>query len=191
MQKFASWMKRNGWFVGLMVVALAGAWVLGWRGLRQTASQPSQRLVTQGGDPELQTASDYFEAGNAQFDAKHYENAIAYYGQALVLQPDYAEAYNNRAYAYMTLEKYDLALIDLNKAIELRPNYVNALMNRGDIYNYYYNVDTAKALTDYDKVLALDPTMAGLCGHRLLAEHNGWNLGTLGELISRREKSGC
>jgi tetratricopeptide (TPR) repeat protein len=107
------------------------------------------------------------------------------------LDPGFAEAYNNRAYTYMTLEQYALALDDLNKAIEIRPDYVNALLNRGDIYNYYYEIDSARALADYDRVLALDPALANRCGHRLLAAHNGWNLGTLGEIITRREKSGC
>lgn len=177
--------------VVVVLLALAAVGGLGWNQWRQDTHPPSERLLMTGPDPELETAGDYFEAGNNEYDQKNYEQAIAYYGEALALNPDYAEAYNNRAYTYMALQKYGPALEDLNRAIELRPDYVNALMNRGDIYNYYYEMDTAKAMADYDRVLALDPNLANLCGHRLLAEHNGWNFGTLGELIAKREKAGC
>ena len=96
-----------------------------------------------------------------------------------------AEAYNNRAYTYMTIRDYADALPDLDQAIALRPTYVNALMNRGDIYNFYYQIDRARALADYDRVLALGPEAthgASICGHRFLAGHNGWNLGALLDL---------
>jgi tetratricopeptide (TPR) repeat protein len=56
-----------------------------------------------------------------------------------------AEAYNNRAYTYMTIRDYADALPDLDQATALRPTYVNALMNRGDIYNFYYQIDRARA----------------------------------------------
>jgi hypothetical protein len=41
--------------------------------------------------------------------------------------------------------KYADALPALDRAIALRPTYVNALMNRGDIYNFYYQIDRARA----------------------------------------------
>ena len=55
-------------------------------------------------------------------------------------------------------------------------------MNRGDIYNYDYNIDRARAIADYDRVIALGPEAmrdTSVCGHRFLAVHNGWNLGTM------------
>lgn len=110
------------------------------------------------------------------------------------LNPDFAEAYNNRAYTYMTMENYALALPDLDQAIRLRPDYVNALMNRGDIYNYYYNIDFDLAVADYDRVLAVDPEApqhTSVCGHRLLAQHHGWDLSILGEILMRGKDSGC
>jgi hypothetical protein len=48
-------------------------------------------------------------------------------------------------------------------------------MNRGDIYNYICNIDFDKAIADYDRVLALDHQHTSVCGHRLLAQHHGWD----------------
>jgi tetratricopeptide (TPR) repeat protein len=81
----------------------------------------------------------------------------------------------------MTIRDYADALPDLDRAIALRPTYVNALMNRGDFYNFYYQIDRARALADYNRVLALGPAATNgtsVCGHMFLAKHNGWNLGT-------------
>ncbi len=131
---------------------------------------------------KLLTALDYFERGNYEYDLGNCAKAIEDYSKAIELNPIFPEVYNNRAYTYMMLEQYDQAFLDLDKAIELRPDYVNALMNRGDIYNFYYKIDRQRAIADYDRVLRIDPSMphhSSVCGHRFLAKHNGWNLGSL------------
>ena len=51
-------------------------------------------------------------------------------------------------------------------------------MNRGDIYNYYL-VDRARAIADYDRVIAPGPEAThatSVCGHRLVALHGGMTL---------------
>jgi tetratricopeptide (TPR) repeat protein len=139
----------------------------------------------------LTTAADYLMLGDYDFDRNDYHQAIEDYGHAIDLKPDFAEAYNNRAYTYMTIQEYALALPDLNEAIRLRPNYVNALMNRGDIYNYYYQIDYERALQDYNRVLAIDPNAPNLCGHRMLATSHGWNPGVLGRILLGGVDAGC
>jgi hypothetical protein len=80
----------------------------------------------------------------------------------------------------MMENNYAAALPDLDQAIALRPTYVNALMNRGDIYNFYFHQDNEQAIHDYNRVIALggDRTTS-VCGHRWLAVHHGWNIGTV------------
>lgn len=87
----------------------------------------------------------------------------------------------------MRMQKYKEALPDLNTAIKLNPNYVQAFMNRGDIHNYYYDIDKQAAIADYKQVISIagakrDKT--SVCGHLFLAEHNGWNVGTLIGLLT-------
>ena len=128
------------------------------------------------------TAAAYLAQGDADFDRGDCARAIATYSQAIALDPQYAEAYNNRAYTYMMQENYARALPDLDRAIQLRPTYVHALLNRGDLYNYYYAIDRRRAIADYDRVIAQGPAVYGgtsVCGHRWLALHNGWHLSTL------------
>ncbi len=131
-----------------------------------TSKQPTQ----------LKTAQDFFALGNYQYDIGNCLQAIVSYTQAIQLDPNFAEAYNNRAYTYMRLRNYKDALLDLDQAIAINPQYVEALMNRGDIYNYYYTIDKQKALADYHNVVALGKEKdksGSVCGHIAMAETNG------------------
>jgi len=142
----------------------------------------------------LVTAQDYFAQADYDYEQGNCDQAIVDYARTIELNPDLAEAYNNRAYIYMVKKEYALALPDLDRALQLRPNYVNALMNRGDIHNYYYEIDYTRAVADYDQVLSLDPNAAehtSVCGHRLLALNHGWNLNVLGSLLTNGVTAGC
>lgn len=135
-----------------------------------TVSQPPLRLTT---------AMDYFEEANYEYDTGNCWVAILDYNKSIEMNPNYPQAYNNRAYTNMRRGDYKDALPDLDKAIELNPNYIHALMNRGDIHNYYYAIDKQSAIADYEKVISLRGTRGtSVCGHLMLAQHNGWNLGT-------------
>ena len=129
----------------------------------------------------LTTAMDYFMQGNYDYDRGNCTKAISDYTASIGLNPDYPQAYNNRAYTYMRMQKYQNALPDLDKAIALNPTYIQALMNRGDIHNYYFAIDRQSAIADYEKVISLGGTQqsTSVCGHLFLAKHNGWNLGTI------------
>ncbi len=146
---------------------------------------------TTGSSPTDLAPEFHFQKANEEYDQGNCTAAIGGYSKVIKLNPNFAEAYNNRAYTYMMLEDYKNALPDLDRAIALRPNYINALMNRGDIYNFYYNVDKAKAMEDYDRVYELDPTHGSICGHRMLARNNGWTLGAYWELLTKGTKAGC
>ncbi len=142
----------------------------------------------------LVTAQDYFAQGDYEYERGACNAAIAAYTRAIEIDPKFAEAYNNRAYTYMVQHNYAEALPDLNKAIELRPDYVNALMNRGDIYNYYYEINYDRAVADYDRILQIGGREhnTSVCGHRLLAEHRGWDLGVFVEVFfTKGFDAGC
>ncbi len=132
----------------------------------------------------LMSANDYFTAGNYFYDLGNCKQAITDYTVAIRQNPNFAEAYNNRAYTYMRMRDYANALPDLDRAISLRPTYVNALMNRGDIYNFYYHIDRAQAISDYDRAIATGQTQhTNVCGHRILAASGGWSPIAVGVII--------
>jgi tetratricopeptide (TPR) repeat protein len=128
----------------------------------------------------LKTAADYFLQGNYDYDIGNCTKAIEDYSKSIKLNPGSPQTYNNRAYTFMRLRDYKSALTDLDHALAIKPDYIQALMNRGDIHNYYYAIDRKSSVTDYEKVIALGGTKGtSVCGHLFLAEHNGWNLGTV------------
>jgi tetratricopeptide (TPR) repeat protein len=140
----------------------------------------------------LVTAQDYLTLGDYDYDRGDCVQAIQDYSHAIAIDPTFAAAYNNRAYTAMRRQDYAAALTDLDRAIAIRPDYIAALMNRGDIYNYYYAIDRQRAMADYDRVIALGGTrQTSVCGHRLLASHDGWNPGVVVDLLTRGIDAGC
>jgi tetratricopeptide (TPR) repeat protein len=63
-----------------------------------------------------------------------YDLALSDYSKAIEINPNYANAYNNRGNLYSELQKYDLALSDYSKAIEINPNLAQAYLGRGGLY---------------------------------------------------------
>jgi len=123
----------------------------------------------------LVTAQDFSAQGDYDYELGKCDEALGDYSRAIQLNPEYAVAYNNRAYTHMVKKEYAAALPDLDRAIELRPDYVNALMNRGDIHTYY-QVDYARAVADYERVLALGPAAyqgTPVCNHLAIARNGG------------------
>jgi tetratricopeptide (TPR) repeat protein len=140
------------------------------------------------------TAEEFLKLGDVAFDGGNCQEAVAVYTQALARNPDYAEAYNNRAYTYMRMQNYAPALQDLDQALRIRPDYLHALMNRGDIHNYYFEQDRNKAIEDYDHILRLggQTKEPSVCGHRAVAiyslpGHEGWNLKSWLKLVLSRD----
>ena len=72
---------------------------------------------------------------------KNYDAALADYTRALELDPNLAQAYNNRGTTYAILKNYDAALADYTRALELDPNYAQAFNNRGTTYATLKNYD--------------------------------------------------
>ena len=103
-------------------------------------------------------AEDWFNKGNAHFDAHEYVEAVHAYTKALEETPQLAEAYLNRGLTYNNLDQPQKAIADFTRAIALRPNFIEAYFYRG-LANY--NMDRPdKAIEDLTKVLDLNPKYA-------------------------------
>lgn len=93
------------------------------------------------------------------YDIGNCQEAVSDYTKAIVINPNYVQAYNNRAYTSMRMRKYENVLRDLDKTIQIKPNYIQALMNRGDIHNYYYQIDRQAAISDYKELFLYQALM--------------------------------
>ena len=72
--------------------------------------------------------------GNDFAFAKNYGQALAAYDEAIKLNPQLAEAYNNRGTVKYELGQYSSAIEDYTTAIKLKSNFADALNNRGNAY---------------------------------------------------------
>ena len=100
------------------------------------------------------------------YEEEKWELALADYNKAIELNPNLAEAYNNRGDVYTQQEKWDLALADYNKAIELNPNLADAYYGRGNVYYNQREWDLAVvdytqgwdlAVADFTQAIELNP----------------------------------
>ena len=72
------------------------------------------------------------------------EAVIDAYDKAIRLEPDYAEAYNNRGIAKNNLGRHEEAIADYDEAIRLKPDYTMAYNNRGKTNALLNRTDEAR-----------------------------------------------
>ena len=104
-------------------------------------------------------------------EADDFDDKIEYYSNAIEIDPNYADAYNNRGLAYHDKYFYDRAIIhcdkaiaDYSKAIEIDPNLAEAYSNRG--VSYANKDDYDHAIADYSKAIEIDPNDAEVYNKR-------------------------
>ena len=84
------------------------------------------------------------EAKTLKEKREHRDNAIKHYTEALKLNDEYAEAYNNRGIAYAEKGEFDKALQDFSKAITLKPPDAAAYSHRGEAWLHLSKWENAK-----------------------------------------------
>ena len=137
--------------------AVAQAVSLQQQGKRDEAIEKWRAVahVAEEGDSE-QAARAWFSVG---YLLENPEDSIAAYNRAIDLDPDDADAYNNRGVVKGELGQYEDAISDCDEAIRLKPDNANAYTNRGNAkigLGYYED-----AISDYDKAIRQQPDNAG------------------------------
>ncbi len=114
------------------------------------------------------TAEEWFNKGLVAVD---WDEKIHCYTEAIHLNPDYAEAYNNRGLAYHNKGEFDRAIADYNAALQLKPDYVDAYNNRGLVY-MDGKKEYDRAIADYNAALQLKPDYANAYYNRGLVYYH-------------------
>jgi Flp pilus assembly protein TadD len=111
-------------------------------------------------------AEAYVQRGKDFLAAKQYDQAIASFSQAIILNPQMAKAYNNRGIAYCNKNRFDQAIKDFSRTIELDPKSGKAYNNRAVAYLMKGEKD--KARQDVEKAISL-----GIPVNRMLVDSVG------------------
>ncbi|MFN7416306.1 MAG: tetratricopeptide repeat-containing serine protease family protein [Dolichospermum sp.] len=98
------------------------------------------------------TADDYFELGFRKHEQKDYREAIVAYTEAIKINPNLDQAYNNRGWARYELGDKQAAIADYNQAIKINPNLDLAYYNRGLIYHQQGKYTAA--MSNYNQAVA-------------------------------------
>ncbi|XP_041354405.1 serine/threonine-protein phosphatase 5-like [Gigantopelta aegis] len=106
-------------------------------------------------EDDKKKAEEIKEKANSYFKKEDYNQAIAFYTEAIGLNPYVAAYYGNRSFAYLKIELYGYALEDATKALALDRNYIKAYYRRASA-----NMALGKfklALKDFDAVVKVKP----------------------------------
>ena len=98
------------------------------------------------------SAADHLERRRQYYEEGEYDLAIVEYDQAIELDPDNAEAYNNRSLANNKGE-LDRAIADLDQSIQLDPDNAIRYNIRGLVYVEKGELD--QAIADFREVLRI------------------------------------
>lgn len=91
-----------------------------------------------------------------QFDSEgNYEEAIRNYSHAIEMNPQYLDAYKDRAYLYHCNGEYDEAIRDYTEAIKLDPQNADLYCNRGSAFHGKKELELA--ISDYGAAIGLNP----------------------------------
>jgi tetratricopeptide (TPR) repeat protein len=96
---------------------------------------------------------DYLGRGEAYFELKEYEKAIADYTQAIEIDPHDPTYYYIRGSLYQKFKAYQMAIADFTQAIKIDNKFAPAYYQRGVVYGL--QGEFQKALTDAEKAAEL------------------------------------
>ncbi|WP_341531444.1 tetratricopeptide repeat-containing serine protease family protein (plasmid) [Nostoc sp. UHCC 0302] len=124
-------------------------------------SAPNTRTAT------APKADDFYIQAGDKYKKGDLQGALADLNQAIKINPNFANAYNNRGVVRDELGDKQGAITDLNQAIKINPNFANAYNNRGNTHALLG--DKQRAIADYNQAIKINPNLADAYNNRGLA----------------------
>ena len=109
--------------------------------------------------PNTILAKQKFKLGIKAHVTQQYEKAIAFYDEAISVNPNYALAYSNKGISLDELGRKADAIKCYDRAITINPRFVDAYVNKGTVLNEMgNNIDSIKC---YDQSIKINPKYTG------------------------------
>jgi Flp pilus assembly protein TadD len=141
--------------------------------VKKTAASEAPQI-----EKEELTAQEWFERGYVFQQDKNFDEAIRCYTEAIHLEPNLSEAYNNLGILlHEELKRYEEAEAAYRKAIELNPSEAKAYSNLGILLKNLKRYEEAEAA--YRKAIELNPSN----------DNAYYNLGNLLKDLKRYEEA--
>lgn len=113
------------------------------------------------------SAQDYFDKGYQESEKGDYQKAIESYSNAISIDRNYRQAYENRGWVKYRMEKYISALDDFNAALDMGVNK-STYYQRGLVKIKLGSLEGA--IKDFDKALEIDPEYTTVIEYKRLTQ---------------------
>jgi len=107
-----------------------------------------------GATPE---ANHQLARGAMAMERKDIPHAISHFDRAIQFDPNFSEAYNQRAIAKFMQESYEESLADCRKVLSITPNHFGAWAGMGHCHAHLHHVP--EAIACYERALSINPHM--------------------------------
>src|SRR5579864_2226157 len=124
----------------------------------------AQRYLPPGEEGEPQSAEEAYRRAMHSMQVLRVDEGILMFGKAILLKPDWAQAYAARAKALYQAKRYNDAVKDCDEAIRLDPENVAWYNIRG--LTYAESGQYARAIEDYSRAINLSPKNAAYYDNR-------------------------
>jgi tetratricopeptide (TPR) repeat protein len=105
-------------------------------------------------------AAGPFQAGVDRLSEERYEQAVEAFNRAIELDPEFAEAYNQRGLAYLFLGQLEQAISDYKTALAFMPSHFPAMEGLGHAYTHLDQLP--QAYQCYRQALTINPRLEGV-----------------------------
>ncbi len=104
--------------------------------------------------------------GTKALNRREFEKAIAHFTRAIEVDPDFAEAYNQRAIVKYLQERFGESIEDCRRTVELMPCHFGAWAGLGHCHAHEGHLQ--EAVDCYDRALQINPHME--CVSQMIGE---------------------
>lgn len=98
--------------------------------------------------------------GTKALNRRQMDRALEHFNRAIELDPDFAEAYNQRAIVGYLLEQYEPSIADCQSAVRLMPCHFGAWAGMGHCHTQLHR--HADAIRCYQKAIDINPHLTSL-----------------------------